>query len=746
MGFGSLRNFGLDFITGAGELFRSPTRRHLWPPLLFELLLAASMCVAYFFLVQKYAMGVTNDNTNYWVFSSCSLSNFHLEQIYDVWKGRLSGLLFSGVMFDFLVKDNSVNLEKYGNAFALYQSLWLFLLFMVITMALRRSLLVNLGIFAGLIYNFSPAAGFYFYPWDIPATLFFTLGVLFFERRQIRLMVASTIIGCFFKETVLVTALLLFFVDDWKWWKRILTFVGIGAVYAVGKKILVAHLHLKVAALSMGDAKDLHALLNPRILIENVKFICTPTFNHVIFANAGTMVAVLILGWQRRFLPYTLVILVFLAGQFMYGAFNEFRIFMQILPLSLIILAERWPESSGPEAESSTRPDSQTTSKERHKSVTPTIFAPPWSVRKTFPILTLLAIFIGGVSVALPAWRYYAIIEFQKPDHQAREVALLTSKAEGGDVQAQFQLAKHYLTGQGVAVNPTNAFLWFTRSAEQGVSEAQCQLGVCYVQGIGTAKDFAASIPWFRKAAALGNVDSQYNLGLLYENGLGVKQDLAEAAIWYQRAGEKGHILAQNNLGLICFNLRKDYAEAAQWFRKAADQGNALAQNSLGVLYLQGLGVKQDADEALKWFKKSAQLGLAEGQNNCGLVYFSAQRYNESVQWFHKAADQNHVGAQYNLAQFYQKGLACSQDLGEANLWYARAAKQGYGLAQLALGEIYYEGQGVKEDDVEAYKWFKLAQSKGEMDAEKALTNCAARMSKEQVNTAEEEAKQFQKQ
>ena len=67
-------------------------------------------------------------------------------------------------------------------------------------------------------------------------------------------------------------------------------------------------------------------------------------------------------------------------------------------------------------------------------------------------------------------------------------------------------------------------------------------------------------------------------------------------------------------------------------------------------------------------------------------------------------------------------------------------------MAQLALGEIYYEGQGVKEDDVEAYKWFKLAQSQGEMDAEKALTNCAARMSKEQVNTAEEEAKQFQKQ
>jgi len=702
------------------------------------------MCVAYYFLVQKYAVGNANNSTNLWVFSSCSLSDFHFEQLYDVWKGRLLAPLFSGFWFDFLVKDKSLNIEAYGNAFALYQSLWLLLLFVVVILGLRQSLLINLGIFAGLTYNFSPEGGLYFYPWDIPSTLFFTLAILFYERRQMPLMIMVICVGAFLKETILVCALLFFFVNEWKWWWRLLTFAGIGFLYMVGKKILIAHLHITAAVFSMNDSRNLSDLLHTDKLVENAHYIFSPTLNHYLFVHAGTVLAVLVLGWQRRFLPYLVVIFAHEVGLFWFADLHEFRNSMNCLPICVIILAQRWQDYTFPaslfQGLPVPKPESAGSNKVSSKS---TISMPPWSVRDTFPILKLLLVLLTGTCVVISAWQYYSIIEYHRPDHQARVVEALKSKAEKGDAQAQYQLAKHYVSGEGVAGNPTNAFQWFLKAAEHGVAEAQCQLGVCYVQAVGTGKDFAASVPWFRKAADQGNVDAQYNLGLLYENGMGVKQDLAEAAIWYQRAGEKGNILAQNSLGLICVNFRKDYAEAAQWFRKAADQGNAPAQNSLGVLYLQGLGVKQDANEALKWFQQSAQLGFAEGQNNCGLVFYSGQRYNESAQWFHKAADQGHIGAQYNLAQFYQKGLAYAQDLGEASLWYSRAAKQGYGLAQLSLGKIYREGQGLKADNIEAYKWFKLAQLQDVSDAGKELANCAAAMSKEQINTAESEVKQF---
>ena len=120
-----------------------------------------------------------------------------------------------------------------------------------------------------------------------------------------------------------------------------------------------------------------------------------------------------------------------------------------------------------------------------------------------------------------------------------------------------------------------------------------------------------------------------------------------------------------------------------------------------------------------------------------------AQRFNESAQWFHKAAEQGNAEAEYNLAQYYQIGVGYPQDLPEAALWYARSAKQGYGLAQLALGRMNYTGQGVKADKVEAYKWFKLAQLQGVADAQKELTNCAATMSAEQTNAAENELKKL---
>ena len=718
--------------------------KQLWPPLFLELFMAISLSVAYFFLIQKYAQGVPNNSTNLWVFSGYSVTNFHPTG--DSWAGRLGGLLFSGFLFDCSIKEHSLNLEQYSNIFGLYHALWLFLLFIANILTLRNSLLVNLGVFSGLIYNFSPAAGFYFYPWDMPSTLFFTLAILFFERRQMLQMLVVICAGSFFKETILVCAILLFFVEQWKWWSRLFAFAGVVLIYVTGKKILTDHLHLHVAALSMNDAKDLHDLLTmPERVINNIKFILHPTTNHSIFANAGTIIAVLALGWQRRFLPYMLVIIAFLGGQFIFGALNEFRIFMDLLPLSLIILAERWQDyNSQPASISATTNSTPAKNKLKDKNIRLSFPATPWGIRETSPILTWLAVLVVVTAIAIPSWQYFCIIDTRRPDHLSRIVEDLTKKAEKGDAQSQFQLAEHYLSGEGVAINQTNAFNWLFRAAEQGIAQAQYQLGVRYAKGEGTERDFGASLLWFLKAAVQGNADAQYNLGQLYENGLGVKQDISEATIWYRRAGEKGNVSAQNALAVICCNLQKDYSQGAEWFCKAAKQGNGSAQNSLGLLYLNGLGLKQDANEAMKWFQLAAQQGQLDGQLNCGLLFLNTRDFNQAAQWLHKAADQGNAQAQYNLAQLYQKGLGVPLDFGEAYLWNSRSAKQGYSLAQLALGKLYFDGQGVKSDKIEAYKLFKLSQLQKVTDAEKELTNCAATMSQEQINTAENELKQLQ--
>jgi hypothetical protein len=369
-----------------------------WRPLFVELFVALSLCVSYFFLVRNYC--ANGDPVNCFIFTAGSEKYYRLNQpiICDAWKGRLSGLLLSGTLIDSSVNERSDSprlKEQLNNVFGLYHTFWLLLLFVAVTFALRYSLFINLGIFAGLNYNFSPAAGPYFYPWDIPATLFFTLAVLFFERRQLWLMAAATCAGCFFKETVLVCAPLTLFASHWKWGKRMLVFVGTVAVYVLGKKILLNLLHLDVAGLSMGNATSLGDLLRHTYLHYNFKVLLSPTLNSVIFANAGTLAAVLVLGWRRRFLPCMTVILVFLGGQLLYGGLNEFRIFMEVLPLSLILLSERWREYTESSAAGGL-------------SAGP---AAAWAVRETFPVLLPMTVVLIGLSTGVAARQYYIIFE-----------------------------------------------------------------------------------------------------------------------------------------------------------------------------------------------------------------------------------------------------------------------------------------------------------------------------------------------
>jgi MFS family permease len=296
--------------------------------------------VCYFFLVRNFALGVGNNHTNHWVFTACGKSTYHLDQLFDVWKGRLSGMLLSGSLFDLSARADGYQIEQYAILFGLYQAFWLLVLMLTMLVAVRESLLVNLGIFAGLLYNFTPAAGFYFYPWDLPATVFLTLAVLLHERGHRVLMLAAICVGCFFKETVLVGAILCLFNRGWKWRWRVLSFVGLAAFYILGKPYLMSALHLKTAVLAMGDSTNMRQLLRADYLISNLKLLFSDKAIQVLFANAGTLAAVLVLGWERRFRPYLWMMVAYVAGQFMYGSFSEVRIFMQVLPLSCLILSE----------------------------------------------------------------------------------------------------------------------------------------------------------------------------------------------------------------------------------------------------------------------------------------------------------------------------------------------------------------------------------------------------------------------
>jgi Flp pilus assembly protein TadD len=161
------------------------------------------------------------------------------------------------------------------------------------------------------------------------------------------------------------------------------------------------------------------------------------------------------------------------------------------------------------------------------------------------------------------------------------------TKAKGGDAEAQYHLAKAYLSGQGVDTNYAEAVEWFQKGADQGNADCQNGLGFIYKNGLGMDKDYVEALKWFQKAAEQGNAKAQSNLGLAYETGQGVNKDYAEAIKWYRKAVEQGNADGQANLGMMYKNgwgVDKDYAEAQKWFQKAADQGNEFAKRALQQL------------------------------------------------------------------------------------------------------------------------------------------------------------------
>jgi TPR repeat protein len=55
------------------------------------------------------------------------------------------------------------------------------------------------------------------------------------------------------------------------------------------------------------------------------------------------------------------------------------------------------------------------------------------------------------------------------------------------------------------------------------------------------------------------------------------------------------------------------------------------------------------------------------------------------VKWYHKAAEQGHADAQFNLGWCFMYGQGVAKDPVEAVMWYCKAAEQGHSDARDAI-------------------------------------------------------------
>ena len=535
-----------------------------------ELLVALSLTVTFYFLVRPTCLPYRDGNAisrSVFCYLSEHVSPETKKLVQLNWKKRLAGPMLSAWLLDVKFKgQKEFDQDGFQNVFVFYHATWLFLLFLLLILFRRDALLIILGVFGGLMYNLTdPAQPPFYYPWDLPTMFFFTLACLLYDSRRLWLLMVVVWLGGLFKETTLCCALLILLGEHWSLKKRVLGFIVTVLATFAANKLLMTLYDVSAPVLAMNDAPHIADIFRNTRAFLNVNLLFSLDLRHVLFANAGSLLIMMLIPWRnRRDVVFKTVILAFIIGQFFCGIFNEFRIWYELLPLGWMMVADAFLK------------DGQTIGKDPVVDRRADRF---WKGSYWLMLAGLLLLALGVLAVA----KLHPPPPEEKNGVNRLSIEELISLAPKGDVAAQYNLGRAYENGFGVKKDLDEAANWYQRAAEQGHSDAQNSLGML----LATARqDYAGAAQWFGQAAAQGNPDAQYNLGVLHRNGLGVKQDSETAVHWFQKSAQQGHVQAQRDLGKMYERgqgVKPDYQEAYQWLKLAQLQGDEEAENELKV-------------------------------------------------------------------------------------------------------------------------------------------------------------------
>jgi hypothetical protein len=201
----------------------------------------------------------------------------HYERIRPEWRARIGA---NELVRAFYAGDDAVMGKRIARLFALG---FLATGFVYLWLDVRAAPFLILGIFAALYYCGTPRAENTWYPWDVPALFFCALTLLLAVRRQTIALAAVILVAITFKETLLLMALLFAFYEGWTPRQRA---AWAGGTFGAGLALRFA---LQTA---LGDP-----------VLRGFKLVA-------------------LLGYARLWLA---------------GSYNEFRVFLEFLPGSLLL-------------------------------------------------------------------------------------------------------------------------------------------------------------------------------------------------------------------------------------------------------------------------------------------------------------------------------------------------------------------------------------------------------------------------
>jgi TPR repeat protein len=150
-----------------------------------------------------------------------------------------------------------------------------------------------------------------------------------------------------------------------------------------------------------------------------------------------------------------------------------------------------------------------------------------------------------------------------------------------------------------------------TSRAQSGAPDSQYQLALVYAAGRIVPRDKAASQGWMMKAAGQGYVPAETDIAGTYldNHETGPVPNYAEAERWLRLAATVGDAEAELWLGIGYdreYFGRIDYQESLKWLRKSSAEGLPDAQFALAQMYEDGHGVSRRDEDAAYWYRRAA--------------------------------------------------------------------------------------------------------------------------------------------
>jgi TPR repeat protein len=191
------------------------------------------------------------------------------------------------------------------------------------------------------------------------------------------------------------------------------------------------------------------------------------------------------------------------------------------------------------------------------------------------------------------------------------DLADLTSRAQSGAPDSQYQLALVYAAGRIVPRDKAASHGWMMKAAGQGYVPAETDMAGTYLDNheTGPVPNYAEAERWLRLAATVGDAEAELWLGIGYDREYFGRIDYQESLKWLRKSSAEGLPDAQFALAQMYEDghgvLRSD-EHAAYWYRQAADHfsdvsGVFQAEVQLAYMYRDGR-LKRNDVEAYMWF------------------------------------------------------------------------------------------------------------------------------------------------